>query len=422
MVRCWWRRRGGRRCSRVSAPPVKIVTASARAWRRCRSCPLTLCVIPAAEYNRGRLTTSNTTVRCVSAASPRLLPPPPPVCCRSDRPAGTDSTFRVCPSGYIKRYLASQKPSILDVQQHFEGMHKNGSLFPILITINKIESGIETSFMAVIRPFIEQQAYVTCNVDGAITELNSGATSLLGYDTAHVAGRHLEALVHPQVRAELHFCMERALADGEEVQRHLRVVKNNGTVVPAALAISWDPVVLGLKVKITRCAVPAPCARVDHARAGFVASGLTSMRPAPPSSHRSAHPCPPVARRSLLVTAVCTIDEVGNIYAANAHLSRILGYSSTAMCKMNISAFMGRRAPIRFLPPRFVLRVTLSSCRHRNQGHLLTARYSSNAAVHQQALQPLPRAMCVVDTLPLHLLTQHCYDALRCPLAGFSCF
>lgn len=51
-------------------------------------------------------------------------------------------------NGYIKRYLATQKPTILDVAQRLEGKHKQGHLFQISITVSKIESGADVNFMA----------------------------------------------------------------------------------------------------------------------------------------------------------------------------------------------------------------------------------------------------------------------------------
>lgn len=43
-------------------------------------------------------------------------------------------------AGYVKRYLQTQKSTILDTQRRLEGKHKNGKLFPMAIRVTRIES------------------------------------------------------------------------------------------------------------------------------------------------------------------------------------------------------------------------------------------------------------------------------------------
>ena len=69
--------------------------------------------------------------------------------------------------GYLKRFAATQKSSLLNVQQRLECAHKKGHLISVSLVVSRIESGGETCFMGVIKELHDESAQLTVSDAGA---------------------------------------------------------------------------------------------------------------------------------------------------------------------------------------------------------------------------------------------------------------
>lgn len=59
--------------------------------------------------------------------------------------------YNIQHNSYLKRYLSTQQPHILNSPRKLEGRHKMGHAVPLTIFVTKLENGGDVSFMAVVR-------------------------------------------------------------------------------------------------------------------------------------------------------------------------------------------------------------------------------------------------------------------------------
>ena len=171
-------------------------------------------------------------------------------------------------SGYVKRYLKTQKATILDQRQRLEGRHKLGQLFQIALVVSRIESGGEVCFMGVIKAVKDDTAGATVTADGLIRTANAALTEMFGFAAADLSGKPFSQLAAPDQAAAVEAAIGAAVR-GAESEHTFNGRHANGTVFPVSLEMAFDPVGKGAAIK------------------------ASPFSPLPPYPARSARPCRP---------------------------------------------------------------------------------------------------------------------------------
>ncbi len=121
--------------------------------------------------------------------------------------------------GYLKRYLETRKPHIIGTGREVQARRKDGTLFPVHLSVGEFRIGEERGFVGflhditnrvdterrlrereqLLRMTFEEapMASVTFDPDGRILTVNRQLTALLGYPADEASRLTLHELVHP---------------------------------------------------------------------------------------------------------------------------------------------------------------------------------------------------------------------------------
>lgn len=178
-------------------------------------------------------------------------------------------------AGYVKRYLSTQKSTVLDTTRRLEGKHKTGKLIPISIRVTRIESAGEVSFLGVIRAV--QEEFAECLVsleDGTMLEASDALAELFGY----AGGKELlhnpvAALLQPEAEDDLRAAMVLA-ASGEEVDHLFAGRHSSGAALPVSMQLELSDDLSGstVHVRFTGCAFVCRAAQRAKATRDFYAA------------------------------------------------------------------------------------------------------------------------------------------------------
>lgn len=166
--------------------------------------------------------------------------------------------------GYIARYVRTGEARIVGIGRELEAMRRDGSTFPIELSVSEVRGEGARYFTGIIRDISERkqaeealregqariQAILDTAVDGILTidergviEIaNRAAGRLFDYDPAELVGRNVSLLM-PEAHGKLHDgYIERYLRTGEArvigVGREVEGLRRDGSVFPAELAVS----------------------------------------------------------------------------------------------------------------------------------------------------------------------------------------
>ncbi|MFS1422196.1 PAS domain S-box protein [Shewanella sp. 10N.286.48.B5] len=121
--------------------------------------------------------------------------------------------------GYIKHYLTTGDAKIIGNSRELKAQHKDGSLFPIELTISKMQIDGEILFLGFIKDLTElkkeqqtaartqsilvatieatHDALISIDISGRVVEFNAAAVKLFGYEREEALGERLEDLIIP---------------------------------------------------------------------------------------------------------------------------------------------------------------------------------------------------------------------------------
>lgn len=149
--------------------------------------------------------------------------------------------------GYLARYQLTREERIIGLGREIEGRRRDGSVFPLNLSVGAIHHEGEAYFVGVIRDLsirrrleasvanseaqlrlIFDQAPVgsfTVDREGRVRSCNAAFEVLLGRDATAILGVQHADLVHPQDRAEVEFCINRLLTANADEPRCVHEVR-----------------------------------------------------------------------------------------------------------------------------------------------------------------------------------------------------
>lgn len=232
--------------------------------------------------------------------------------------------------GYLASYRATGEKRIIGIGREVTGRRKDGSVFPMYLSVGEGTSGGDTFFVGIIHDLTglkheaalhaatdrllariveySDDAIISKTMDGAITSWNAAAARMFGYSAAEAVGRNIAMLFPPERLAEEEEIMARlrrgeAIDHFETVRRH----KDGGDVI---VSLSISPILeAGGKV----------------AGASKIVRDITAQKTAEAQAHQLQDELAHVAR----------LNSMGQMSAAIAHelnqpLSAIVNYLNAA--------------------------------------------------------------------------------------------
>jgi PAS domain S-box-containing protein len=119
--------------------------------------------------------------------------------------------------GYISHYLATGQKKIIGIGREVVGLRKDGTTFPMELSVAETRLGEQRGFVGIIRDITERKrteerlrlvvesapnAIVMANAEGAIVLVNAQAENYFGYRRDELVGQPVEILVPERFRAK----------------------------------------------------------------------------------------------------------------------------------------------------------------------------------------------------------------------------
>lgn len=176
--------------------------------------------------------------------------------------------------------------------------------------VTQVDSGGEVNFMGVLSLRAETGVHMVLTDRGIVKSANAEAPKMFGYAESEIVGRPFSDLLKgTDLKGFLKFLQTASKAgkDKTESERYFEAKHLSGTIFPVSVKISLD--------------------KSAGEKAGAqIKTSVVSLA------------------ESL---AVVTIDDLGNIVSCNSFASTVFGYSTEALCTMNISGLMPRPCAFR---------------------------------------------------------------------------
>jgi PAS domain S-box-containing protein len=157
---------------------------------------------------------------------------------------------------YLGRYLRTGEKRIIGIGREVVGLRKDGSTFPIELSVGEARVGEEVIFVGFVRDITERKlaeeslshlaalvessedAIVSKSLDGTILTWNKGAERMFGYTANEAIGRHISMLAPPDRPCEVNGILER-IRRGESVGHQETVrVRKDGRRIDVFITIS----------------------------------------------------------------------------------------------------------------------------------------------------------------------------------------
>ena len=158
--------------------------------------------------------------------------------------------------GYLAHYLATGEKKIIGIGREVDGLRKDGTTFPMDLSVAEARLGTEQIFVGIIRDITERKraeaslsrlaaivessedAIVSKALDGTIMSWNAGAERMFGYSAGEMLGRHISILAPPERPCEVPAMLER-IKLGERVDHFETVrVRKDGRRIDVSVTIS----------------------------------------------------------------------------------------------------------------------------------------------------------------------------------------
>lgn len=146
---------------------------------------------------------------------------------------------------FIQSYLKTGRSKVLGKIRRFEGLHRDGHLFPIQVAANRVDTARGASFVAVIRVLSEDDnAFVTTNAKGIILSFNKPFCDIFGYAAEELKGQSINTTILPLKYAAVHDKFYEAYMKTGQAKvigtagRRLMAKRKDGTEFPVLLSLS----------------------------------------------------------------------------------------------------------------------------------------------------------------------------------------
>lgn len=165
---------------------------------------------------------------------------------------------------YLHNYLVTGKAKVIGIGREVKARRKNGSIFPMELSINEAKINGERMFVGTIRDISERKefekhlvdkaghldAVVNTVLDGIITidgygiihSFNPAAVRIFGYESEEVIGKNVKMLMPDPYHSEHDGYLHNYLVTGEAkivgIGREVQAKRKDGTVFPMELGIN----------------------------------------------------------------------------------------------------------------------------------------------------------------------------------------
>jgi len=166
---------------------------------------------------------------------------------------------------YLSNYLQTGQAKVIGLGREVEGLRKDGTTFPVDLSVSDVFIGDERMFVGLVRDISERKrmekatyrseaikaAIIETNLDalitidhyGCIVEFSPVAEKMFGYPRKRVLGRELAKVIIPEALQEAHRGgLKRYLDNGENTVLGKRIevaaIRSNGEEFPVELAVS----------------------------------------------------------------------------------------------------------------------------------------------------------------------------------------
>jgi two-component system sensor kinase FixL len=252
----------------------------------------------------------------------------------------TPDPFRTVDDGYSASDLKIGEVKIIGIGREVTGQRKDGTVFPMDLTVSAFRVGDESGFVGIVRDItarklVEENSalllasivassddgIISKTLSGIITSWNTSAERMFGFNARQAIGQHISIIVPPDKIEEEAFILER-LNRGEEIQ-HFDTVRMgmNGQRIPVELTVS--PVRDGAGRLIG---------------ASKIMRNITGRREVETDRHQTGAKLRAVLDHA--VDGLITIDARGNMESFNPACKRIFGYESEEVIGKNIKMLM----------------------------------------------------------------------------------
>jgi len=142
---------------------------------------------------------------------------------------------------YLSNYNATKIPKIIGKSRIVEGQHKDGSIFPIRLSVSKIGEAEDTIFIGMIDKMEDKSASVTINTTGIIVSCNQNVEELFGYKANELIGQNVHLLM-PSPHKEKHNAYISSYLQGGVAKvigkvRNVAARHKGGNVFPISLQV-----------------------------------------------------------------------------------------------------------------------------------------------------------------------------------------
>jgi len=104
---------------------------------------------------------------------------------------------------YIQTYHQTHVPKIIGKSRVVEGQHKDGSIFPIRLSVSKVGEGDDMIFIGMIDKLEDTSASITINSQGTVVSCNQAVEDLFGLKPNELIGSNVNVIM-PSPHREKH--------------------------------------------------------------------------------------------------------------------------------------------------------------------------------------------------------------------------
>ena len=166
------------------------------------------------------------------------------------------SPHRQAHDGYIANYLRTGEARIIGIGREVRGQRKDGTLFPMDLSVSEVQLQDRTLFTGFIRDITARKeaekvlthyaalvessddAIIGKTLDGYVTSWNHGAEAIFGYSCAEIVGKHISIIVPDDRQGEEPAILEK-VRRGESMDHYETVrLRKDGKLIDVSVTIS----------------------------------------------------------------------------------------------------------------------------------------------------------------------------------------
>ena len=166
------------------------------------------------------------------------------------------SPHRHAHDGYLSNYLRTGEARIIGIGREVTGQRKDGSLFPMDLSVSEVKLRDRIAFTGFIRDITARKeaekvlthyaalvessddAIIGKTLEGYVTSWNRGAEAIFGYSCADIVGKHISILIPKDRQSEEPSILEK-IRRGESVDHYETVrIRKDGKMIDVSVTIS----------------------------------------------------------------------------------------------------------------------------------------------------------------------------------------